>query len=202
MSDQEEKKELSVLDRLFGRLEEEEKKELEGKEPDQPEEKEQLPSYSYYEGDIGYVHPPILDFPIPSSPEIDEDDEEESTEDDEDADDQDENEGMLFGSIFPYRQRFALPTPEPTVETASRPVTIVCRICHENMINTVTFPCHHAAMCVSCARDYGRVQNACPICRTQLQSIDRIYITFTEHEEPQPPESSQPNKRRRLDPDP
>jgi hypothetical protein len=128
------------------------------------------------------------------------------TEEDEDADidssddDQDDSVGMIFGNIYPYRR--ALPVPEETKSIRSEPILAECNVCRENMIDTITFPCHHAAMCVSCARDYGRVQQTCPVCRTTLQAIERLYLSFTRHTpiiRPRPPPMNpRPSKKPRT----
>jgi hypothetical protein len=214
----EENEDLSFLDRLFGSLENEEDNDEpnpfdndddprlfdDEKEPnpfDEDDEIEDDDDPNPFDEQPSPIIGPIPRVPIPNLvPDYDSDPSTEEVESS--SDDQDEGEGMVFGRVFPYRRQ-NLPVPEATEERESHPVTIMCRICHHNMINTVTFPCHHAAMCVSCARDYGRVQNVCPVCRTQLQSIDRIYITFSEYVPPEPVEhTEQPepsNKRRRIE---
>ena len=119
--------------------------------------------------------------------------------DEESEDDQDESDGMIFGRVFPYRR--GLPVPEECKGIPSEPIYAECNICRVNMVDTITFPCHHAAMCVGCARDYGRVQNTCPMCRTPLQAIEKLYLSFTRYtpiaRPPVPPINPRPTKRRK-----
>ena len=125
--------------------------------------------------------------------------------DETDTDDfQDESGEMIFGVIFPYRR--SVPVPEEAPDEPSVVIRADCAICHEKMVATITYPCLHAAMCVGCARDYGQVQNVCPVCRTPLQSIERMYLSFTRYNpnpRPPPPPLPRPPKRRKLTlPDP
>ena len=95
---------------------------------------------------------------------------------------QDEDSPLIFDNIFPYKN--TLPIPEVTSENISVPIIAECVICKTNIINTINFPCQHACMCVDCSRCYGKVQNICPICRTPLQSIDRIYLSYSKFTKP------------------
>lgn len=47
-----------------------------------------------------------------------------------------------------------------------------CIICTESTKNTIMIPCNHVCCCVKCAKPLKR----CPICRTQLEDIQRVYI--------------------------
>jgi len=90
---------------------------------------------------------------------------------------------VILNFSHPYRR--TLPVPETTKENKSVPILATCLICMENIVNTITFPCNHAVMCVTCSQDYGKIQNVCPYCRTALLSIERMYLIY----------KAQPNKR-------
>ena len=76
------------------------------------------------------------------------------------------------------RRERKIPLPSPTSQIPSSVVRIDCIVCRENMIDTITSPCQHAVMCVRCARNYGETHNHCPMCRTSLDAINKIYISY------------------------
>jgi len=47
-----------------------------------------------------------------------------------------------------------------------------CVVCLSNNINTISRPCMHAAMCVSCSKKCI----TCPMCRTEITLIETIFI--------------------------
>ncbi len=51
---------------------------------------------------------------------------------------------------------------------------LICSICGERAITTMCQPCRHACLCVTCSRELPKLE--CPICRTELEKIERIFI--------------------------
>lgn len=116
---------------------------------------------------------------LPQHQENEENEEYSSSEDDYDY-------NLLFG---------LLPIPEPTSDTPGIPIKAECVICKENLINTLTRPCNHASMCVGCARNYSKNKRICPVCRTSLIAIERLYLSFTRYN---PNNVQQPCKKRKF----
>ncbi|XP_050500975.1 baculoviral IAP repeat-containing protein 3-like [Diabrotica virgifera virgifera] len=50
---------------------------------------------------------------------------------------------------------------------------LICKICFNNEINTVSLPCGHAAKCLDCS---AVVQESCCICRAPIVFTTRLYI--------------------------
>ncbi|XP_050505382.1 baculoviral IAP repeat-containing protein 3-like [Diabrotica virgifera virgifera] len=50
---------------------------------------------------------------------------------------------------------------------------LICKICFNNEINTVSLPCGHAAKCLDCS---ALVQETCCICRAPIAFTTRLYI--------------------------
>lgn len=76
--------------------------------------------------------------------------------------------------------------PEPTAELDLK-VDFGCKVCKEQKIDTVCFPCMHACMCHwcadlwknSCKTDNGRLDKTlwtCPSCRKNISESRRFYI--------------------------
>ena len=51
-----------------------------------------------------------------------------------------------------------------------------CRICFDNIINTVCTPCGHASMCRKCSNDYIKQNSECPICRKKFDNVFDFFI--------------------------
>lgn len=66
-------------------------------------------------------------------------------------------------------------TIAPSTPRAVRP----CVICHENEISAMIKPCKHVCLCVSCSRSQSETIEkgmfACPICRTYVSKIVKVY---------------------------
>ena len=117
--------------------------------------------------------------------------------DEEEKDGQDETQPMIGGIIYPYR--YTLPVPEPAIDSVSIPIFATCLVCKVNLISTISYPCCHASMCVECARTYGQLQNTCPVCRTGLMSIEKMYLSYITYEEEKEggTENLEPPKKKR-----
>lgn len=68
------------------------------------------------------------------------------------------------------------PSPHDNDVVASS-IIISCVICGINQISTTLFPCMHCCMCDSCAFQFSKVSNVCPICRCGVKQVAKIYIT-------------------------
>lgn len=52
----------------------------------------------------------------------------------------------------------------------------LCKICVENEINSVFFPCRHAFCCVSCGKQWLRQRNICPCCKAKATMLKEIIL--------------------------
>ena len=68
-----------------------------------------------------------------------------------------------------------IPVPEAKHDTEAKPIIPICIVCQSNNINTVIVPCMHSCLCSSCANGI-LVKPICPICRTDILEINRIYM--------------------------
>jgi len=48
---------------------------------------------------------------------------------------------------------------------------VECKVCYEDRIDTVVFPCSHQALCSKCTVG----MKFCPICRTQITEIIKVF---------------------------
>jgi len=51
-----------------------------------------------------------------------------------------------------------------------------CVVCLEVIKNVVFLPCKHLCTCSKCALTILKSSNACPICRTKIQSHLEVFI--------------------------
>lgn len=49
----------------------------------------------------------------------------------------------------------------------------LCKICCDNEMNAILFPCMHIIACVTCAFSL----DSCPVCRKQISEVKRIYFS-------------------------
>ena len=59
----------------------------------------------------------------------------------------------------------------------------VCVICQTDRINRVLMPCRHACVCDIC---FGRLNNSCPMCRTQISTFFTLDGKVLEEPEQEP----------------
>lgn len=50
-----------------------------------------------------------------------------------------------------------------------------CKICYENKIKTVNYPCGHSCLCFTCAIKLVETDPKCPICNQPLQEIKKFF---------------------------
>lgn len=95
----------------------------------------------------------------------------------------------MFGNSDPSDGRSVIdkqPRPEPVAETDLK-VDFGCKVCKEQKVDTVCFPCMHACMCHWCAQiwkdscklESGRLDKSlwtCPSCRKNITESRRFYI--------------------------
>ena len=82
----------------------------------------------------------------------------------------------IYG-IHAYQR--GIPCPEPCGrDIESKEILVTCSVCHSNQSSTAIFPCMHVCLCDDCAHQLSRVTNVCPICRTGIQHIARVYMCF------------------------
>lgn len=70
--------------------------------------------------------------------------------------------------------------PSPPVSTpapAAPKEDLYCKICMENKISMVIVPCGHSVLCDGCAEDIKQKSNRCPICRNEIQSTMRFFLS-------------------------
>lgn len=52
-----------------------------------------------------------------------------------------------------------------------------CKVCLEEMVNSVVLPCRHSSMCVQCAEMCKNSSGECPICREKITEVIQIYLS-------------------------
>lgn len=62
---------------------------------------------------------------------------------------------------------------EITNEDTSVNDSKLCKICCDNEMNAILFPCMHIIACVTCAFSL----DSCPVCRKQISEVKRIYFS-------------------------
>jgi hypothetical protein len=71
-----------------------------------------------------------------------------------------------------------IPCPEPNnQDIQAKPILLLCQICYENQISTVHFPCMHSCLCSTCAHRFAQNSNVCPICRSGIMQIAKIFYS-------------------------
>ena len=76
-----------------------------------------------------------------------------------------------------HKQSKTIPCPKPTgTDIESKPVLVLCQICHVNQSSTIVFPCMHCCMCDTCAYKLSEISDCCPICRAEIDRIAKIYL--------------------------
>jgi len=54
---------------------------------------------------------------------------------------------------------------------------INCKICFSDIINLYSIePCHHCSICYQCIQKIKELNNKCPICRTEIEKIHKLYV--------------------------
>ncbi len=53
--------------------------------------------------------------------------------------------------------------------------TIFCSICQEKQLNTIKIDCNHH-FCEECIKEYLKINNNCPICRSKINHIYKIKV--------------------------
>ena len=52
-----------------------------------------------------------------------------------------------------------------------------CKICFENICDTIIFPCRHFIMCKQCFETItNNSPNICPLCRTNIQTHSNVFL--------------------------
>lgn len=55
------------------------------------------------------------------------------------------------------------------------PVTNECIVCYDGLKNMLLLPCAHIATCVNCTSHIMHSNKLCPVCRTKISQVMRIY---------------------------
>lgn len=97
-------------------------------------------------------------------------------------------------TVAPTRKRGASASPPPAKrvappvpaaiddEPAAEPGENVCVACHERAAKTINrargpVACNHICLCVTCARTLAdQIKMVCPVCRAELECIERVYM--------------------------
>jgi hypothetical protein len=74
-----------------------------------------------------------------------------------------------------------VPAPDPAVfpSIEAKPIIVACAVCKVNQVQTVNLPCMHACMCTECAHAGVQYYTNCPQCRTPLEKISVLYLSYT-----------------------
>jgi hypothetical protein len=51
-----------------------------------------------------------------------------------------------------------------------------CIICYENPKCFMIRPCNHVCLCEKCSRNVQGLRGKCPMCRNNIQKIERIFM--------------------------
>lgn len=82
----------------------------------------------------------------------------------------------------PQAKRVEVPSEEEARQhdTPSKEDGLECRVCLDSTPICVILPCMHQCICCSCARllavDKERGQVECPVCKTHVKKIKRVYV--------------------------
>ena len=71
-------------------------------------------------------------------------------------------------------------TDAPTTPAEEEPLerrTPSCSVCYDEPIGTALTPCFHAAFCNRCAVTIAFNHMPCPMCRSPVYGIQRIYFS-------------------------
>lgn len=77
--------------------------------------------------------------------------------------------------IYEYKDSISCPKPSGR-DVEATPIILRCVICHTNQSSTIIFPCMHVAMCDECSAQLIKVSNVCPMCRSGIFQICRVYL--------------------------
>jgi hypothetical protein len=66
---------------------------------------------------------------------------------------------------------------QSTDKTNTDTVSTECAICLSATKSAVFDPCHHVAACFDCATKIKFSTGTCPICRSRIQSVTKIYLS-------------------------
>jgi hypothetical protein len=88
---------------------------------------------------------------------------------------------------FSSEEKNIIPCPIPNgSDVEAKPSLFVCQICQLNQISTITFPCMHCCMCDTCAYEFSKIGNTCPMCRLGIVQIGKIYLSSKQADELEP----------------
>ena len=65
-------------------------------------------------------------------------------------------------------------TIETTPEASSS--SLLCVVCKVNTVDTMVIPCNHLCLCSRDADTLRRMNQKCPLCQRQIQSLTRVYL--------------------------
>jgi hypothetical protein len=91
-----------------------------------------------------------------------------------DQTDEQTDEQMLYG-IYSYKKTIPCPIPNGC-DVEAKSILLICQICHSNQVSTAIFPCMHCCLCDTCAHALSMVSNVCPMCRSGIKYIAKIYL--------------------------
>jgi hypothetical protein len=95
-----------------------------------------------------------------------------------------------------------VPCPEPSDrDIHAEPSIFDCNLCHHNQVSTVIIPCCHACMCDHCAYEYAKISNTCPVCRTGIEYIARLYLSRSIYQPNRDKEINTRKRKRELEKD-
>eukprot|EP00038_Savillea_parva_P031620 m.88806 g.88806 ORF g.88806 m.88806 type:complete len:361 (-) comp9771_c0_seq7:1867-2949(-) len=65
---------------------------------------------------------------------------------------------------------------EPDIDTFSG-VGAGCVVCLAAVVEVAFVPCYHAQLCVRCADEVREADGRCPVCRSEVTGVQRIYLS-------------------------
>jgi len=65
---------------------------------------------------------------------------------------------------------------EGDVDNSGNSTKAICVICQVETVTFITKPCRHVCLCKDCVLKLVETDNRCPVCRTQVEKFEKVYI--------------------------
>jgi hypothetical protein len=71
------------------------------------------------------------------------------------------------------KRKIRIPIIDDIIASKDEKNDNICKICYDNMNNTVNLPCGHMIFCTQCANKYNN--KICPVCNQKMTEIKKVY---------------------------
>jgi len=72
-------------------------------------------------------------------------------------------------------KKLVLPSGNDIKAPDDAPESDVCKMCLENVVQTINLPCGHMFFCIGCANKYGNERIDCPVCEENMTEVKRFF---------------------------